>query len=347
MPRIATRNPHQLAYRQRFSVGVRMLGCLVLLAGTLVLIAAAAEAAKGDFSKTFWLAMALGIILVICGAVLLAGERGKVIDREQRTVNSWWAVGCPLWYSTRDVQTFEAVVIETYDDVGIIRWCVNLCGQHDAPLELFDLANQQAAEGAARQVAAFLALRMGPPPPVTTGAVSDVSELAPPRGAPVGDRWVYWRPWPTRVRLVGVGPLSVAVVFLLGAIFSAIAGDPRSLVWLAIAAPAVVLGLWLVCGGRQIEINRASQNTRVWRAWPWPPAASDLRSFSAVIVAPAIAEMAEGEYATCLVGLIGPEMRLELLRSMACEEAREVAIQLAAVARLPLIDESQPAVRSL
>jgi hypothetical protein len=48
----------------------------------------------------------------------------------------------------------------------------------------------------------------------------------------------------------------------------------------------------------------------------------------------------------CVVGLIGPEqLRLELIRSTACDEAHTAAVQVAALAGLPLIDESQPAAR--
>lgn len=346
MPRIATRNPHQLAFRQRFSVGVRMLGCLVLLAGSLVLVAAAAEAAKGDLLKTFWLAIALGLTLVICGAVLLAGERGKLIDSEQRTLKRWWGIVWPLWHSTRDLSTFQTVVMESHDDGGIVHWRVTLLGEQETPLELFDLSNQQAAEGATRQVAAFLSLNMGPPPAVTIGTVAALSELADATGAS-GNHWSYWCPWPARVRLAGVGLLSVAGIFLLGVVFSALARDVRWLIWLAIAAPAFVVGLWLLCGGRHVEIDRTDRATRLWRAWPWPPAVFELTAFSAVIIAPANAEAPDNDVPTCLVGLIGQEMRIELIRSLSCDEARGAAAQLAATARLPLIDESQTAARIL
>ena len=96
MPRIATRHAHQLAYRRRFSLGVRMLGCLVMLAGALVLIAAGAEAAEGSISPSFWLATSLGTVLFICGAALFWGERGKLLDRESRTLKCWWGIGFPL-----------------------------------------------------------------------------------------------------------------------------------------------------------------------------------------------------------------------------------------------------------
>jgi hypothetical protein len=354
MPRIATRHAHRLAYRQRFSVGVRMLGCLVLLAGCMVLAAVAAEATKGAMSKTSWLAVSLGLLLAICGAVLLAGERGKLIDREERTVTRWWGIARPLWYHTREVRAFQAVGIDPYHEAGVIRYRVCLCGAQIEPLELFHLANQQAAEGAARQVATFLSLGIGPPPAAVaiaravTGPAEAAPAAAPSAPAPLDDRWVHSRPWHRRVRLVGVALLSLAGVLLLGVVGSAASHDARWLGWLAIAAPAFALGLWLLCGGRKVEIDRAGQTARIWQVWPLAPAVYDLTSFFAVILAPAIAEAPDGEPAMCLVGLVGPEqLRLELISSMPCNAARAAAVQLAATAGLPLIDESQPAVRTV
>ena len=63
MPRIATRHAHKLAYRQRFSLGVRMLGCLVMLTGAMLLAAVLAEMVKGSPSKSVWVMLALGLVL--------------------------------------------------------------------------------------------------------------------------------------------------------------------------------------------------------------------------------------------------------------------------------------------
>ncbi|MGH7137332.1 MAG: hypothetical protein ACREHD_16435, partial [Pirellulales bacterium] len=92
MPRIATRHAHKLAYRRRLSLGVRMLGCLILLAGAMVLAAALAEVVKGPLSRSVGLMIGLGVLLFVCGAGLFWGEHGKLLDRESRTLRCWWGV---------------------------------------------------------------------------------------------------------------------------------------------------------------------------------------------------------------------------------------------------------------
>jgi hypothetical protein len=344
MPRIATRHAHQLAYRQRFSVGVRMVGCLVLIAGSIVLVAAVAEVTEDSISKTAWLGVSLGCALVVVGTVLLCGERGKLIDREQGTVTRWWGIVRPWWHSTRDMREYQALSVEAYDVAGVARWRVNLCGSQAERLELFDLGSHEAAQAAARRVAAFLSLTILLPG-ATVGGVSAPagSGAAPAVPPPAGDRWVYWQPGRRPFRFLGVALLSLGGVLLLGVVGSAASHDGSWLIWLAIAAPLFAAGLGLVCGGRKVEIDQ--QSVRVWRAWPLPPAMYDLAAFFAVIVvATAPVEPGEGEPETCLLGLIGPEqLRLELFGSLARDAAREAAAQLAATAKLPLIDESLPA----
>ncbi|HEV3340857.1 MAG TPA: hypothetical protein VG125_10890 [Pirellulales bacterium] len=348
MPRVATRHAHQLAYRQRFSVGVRMFGCLVLIAGSIVLAAAVAEATKESISKTAWLAVSLGCLLAVSGTTLLCGQRGKLIDREQGTVTRWWGVVRPLWRSTRDMRGYQAIAVESHEVAGLARWRVNLCGAQGERLELFDLASHEAAQAAARGVAAFLSLTILLPGAAADGASVPARPAVAPTEPPAAaqDGWVYRRPGRRAFRFLGVALLSLGGVLLLGVVGSATSGDARWWIWLAIASPLFASGLGLVCGGRKVEINE--QTIRVWRAWPLPPAVYDLTAFYAVIVAAAAAvEAADGEPETCLVGLIGPEqLRLELFRSMPRDAARQAATQLAAAAKLPLIDESLPAAQT-
>ena len=83
---------------------------------------------------------------------------------------------------------------------------------------------------------------------------------------------------------------------------------------------------------------------KTWRIWPLPPAKYELGAFYAVIVAPAYAGPLDAESAWHLVGLIGADqLRLEVIRALPRDEARAAAAQLAATAKLPLIDESQTA----
>src|SRR5579863_10537644 len=128
MPRIATRHAHQLAYRQRFSVGVRMVGCLLLIAGSIVLAAMMVRARERSISETSWLTVSIGLAVALCGAVLLCGERGKLIDREHKTITRWWGIVRPLWRSTRDVQPYQAVVVESSEEASVTRWRVSLLG---------------------------------------------------------------------------------------------------------------------------------------------------------------------------------------------------------------------------
>lgn len=354
MPRIATRHAHKLAYRQRFSLGVRMLGCLVLLAGAIVLAAVVAELVKGSISKTVWFAVSLGCLLVACGGALFAGARGKLIDREARTVTFWWGIVWPLAGTSYDLQPYQAVGVEAYDDAGLMRWRVSLWNAQSDRLQLFDLASHEVAEAAARQVAGFLSLIIAAPPPCATATSAESVPAAPAEGAAAAptetapaqqhdDHWTYWQRFSAPVRLLGISLLSVGGVLFVGMALSAAAGSD-SLRWLAAAAPASILGCWLLCGGRKIAVDPAAQAVRLWRAWPLPPAVYDLAAFSAVIVAPLPTEPAEQSFEYYLVGLIGPDrLRLELIAPLPCDQASAAAGNLAAIAKLPLIDESQTA----
>lgn len=189
MPRIATRHTHIIAYRQRFSLGVRMLGCLVLLAGTIVMAAAVVELAKGLMSQAVWLMASLGCLLVACGALLFCGERGKLFDREARTVTFWWGVVWPLWRTIHDLQPYPAIGVEPHDEAGLARWRVSLWKTGAERLELFDVASQQVAEGAARQVAAFLSLVIAPPPASPPPALTAAAENTTASAGPQEGRW--------------------------------------------------------------------------------------------------------------------------------------------------------------
>jgi hypothetical protein len=337
MPRIATRHAHQLAYRQRFSVGVRMFGCLLLIAGSIVLAATVVKARQRSISDTRWLTVSICLVVAACGAVFLWGEHGKRIDREHKAVTRWWGVGRPLWRRTRDMQPYQAVVVERCEDASVTRWRVSLFGDPAERLELFDLPSHHVAQAVARQVAAFLSLTILLPGTAPAAAVLTQAPAPPP----ASDRWIHWRAGRRSFRFLGVVLLSLATVLLLGVVASAISHRPW-LIWLAIAAPLFVVGSSLLCGGHKIEIDR--QSVRVWRAWPLPPSVYDLSAFYAIIIAPT---SSEGEPETCLVGLIGPEqLRLELVDALSAEEARETGGRLAATTSLPLVDESQPAVPS-
>jgi drug/metabolite transporter (DMT)-like permease len=338
MPRVATRHAHQLAFRQRFSVGVRMLGCLLLIAGGIVLVATILKTRGPSLSGTPWLTVSIGFVLAGCGVVLLYGERGKLIDREQRTVARWWGIVRPLWYRTRDLQPYRAVVVESCGDQSAARWHVSLFADQNQPLRLFELASHEAAQAAARQIATFLSLTILLPAAAVADAPPD-KKVAPP----ASDRWSYWRPHRRALRFLGAVLLLVAGALLLGSAGSVVSQDGRWWIWLAVAAPLFASGAWLLWGGRKVEIDRRS--ARVWRTWPLPAAIYDLQAFFAVIVA--TVEAGEGEPKTCLVGLIGAEqLRLELVATMSADEAREAAARLAVTTNLPLIDESESAVPS-
>lgn len=356
MPRIATRHAHKLAYRQRFSLGVRMLGCLVMLAGAMVLAAALAEVVKGSPLKSVWLMFSLGCLLVACGAILFCGERGKLIDREARTLTCWRGAVWPLFRRQHDLHAYNAIGVQSRDQAGLRRWCVVLWNGQGELLELFDLASEETARVAARQVAKFLSLVIAQPPatPVPASASSSSPEPSATSVPPTEyvteagseDLWTYRQRFSRPVRLLGVILLSLASMMLVGVAIAATAEGGRGLAGLAIVAAFLVLGWWFLAGGRRVEIDVVGQAIAAWRAWPLPPARYDIASFRAVIVAPATTiDAPEQRPVTYLVGLVGADqLRLEVVAAAPREEALAIAGQIAALMKLPLMNESQPPV---
>lgn len=194
MPRIATRHAHKLAYRRRFSLVVRMIGCLILLAGAIVLAAALAELVKGSLSRPLYLMTGCGVLLFTCGAVLFWGERGKSLDRQTRTLKCWWSVIIPLRRGFHDLQHYQAVGVQSRLDAGLSRWRVTLWNPQGERLDLFEAANAETAELAARQIGTFLSLAVAPPP-ASAATISTAGEQPTELAAPIttarDNRWTY------------------------------------------------------------------------------------------------------------------------------------------------------------
>jgi hypothetical protein len=349
MPRIATRHAHKLAYRQRFSLGVRMLGCLVMLAGAMLLAAALAEVVKGSHSKSVWVMLSLGLVLVAGGTPLFLGERGKLIDREARTLTCWRGAFWRLFRTHYDLQPYQAVGVQRHDDAGQSRWSVELWNAQGERLEVFDLASEEAAQVGARQVARFLSLMIAPPPATalvpTTEPVASAVPISENAAAPApDDRWTYRPGFGRPIRLLGVVLLALGGMLLLGILVAALANGGRGLPGLLAAAVGLLPGLWFVVGGRRVEIDISQQTLVAWRAWPLPPARYELAGFGAVIVAPITTSDASEQTAPpYLVGLVGPnQLRVEVMNAAPRDDAFAVASQLATLVKLPLINESQP-----
>lgn len=346
MPRIATRNAFRLAYRQRFSMGVRMLGCLVLLAGSIVIVAAVAEAAKGASPGHIARMGALGGALVLIGGPLFCGERGKVFDRQARTMTSWLGMFRPLWRNMRDLQPYQSVKADAYVAAGAVRWRVYLSNSQGEQLELFDLAGRDAAEAAARQVGSFMSVVVAPMPTVSVeplpGSVPGTTAI---EAAAISDScWTYRRSFAPIVRLIGLVMASLSIILLVGIALSPGKDRVRGLP-VATGALLLPLGLALFFGGRRVSVDKARQTVRVWRAWPLPPDGYELETFCAVFVGckPVNAEPTSGQpVETFSVGLVDREQqRLDLAELPASDEALALATGLAAMLQFPLIDERQ------
>ncbi|HQU43114.1 MAG: hypothetical protein B7Z73_04505 [Planctomycetia bacterium 21-64-5] len=328
-----------------------MLGCLVLLAGTIVLVATVAEVAKGASRTTVARMAVLGCGLVLIGGPLFCGERGKLFDRQCRTMTSWLGMFRPLWRTTLDLSPYQSVGIETYDEAGVTRWHVHLLNAQGERLDVFDLADREAAECAARQVAGFLSLALAAQPPVA-GPVPAAVSVSPDAGAaPSAEAcWVYRRHFGPVARLFGVILASLAIMVILGIASAAAKENGRWLPGAAAVSPLLVLGLWLLFGGRRVAVDHPRQTVRVWRAWPLPPAVYDLGAFHAVMVAAVqVAEgmVADQEATPHCVGLLDREQqRLELTEGLPYDDALAAAGRLAASVQLPLIDERQAIVNS-
>lgn len=347
MPRIAIRHAHKLAYRRRLSLGPRMLGCLVMLAGAIVMAAALAEAAKGQSSREALLMIVFGPLLFAAGATLFCGERGLLIDRETRTLKRWWSVIVPLWRTLDDISQYQAAGCCLNADTALPRWRVCLFNAQGERIELFELAEEEVAEFAARQVAGFLSLPLARPPAaaVVDRTVATTAEAgAPPRDvSPAGAVWSYRRHFGLLPRGMGIVCFVLGLVLGIGLAGANNLGSNRWLVVIAAAAPLCLAGLWLFAGGRRVLVDAEDQSVKLWHAWPLPPAIYELSAFYAVLVAPENAAPSDVEPPPHLIGLVGAEQfRLEMIRGLSRDEALAAATELATVVRLPLVDEPAP-----
>ena len=344
MPRIATRNAYRLAYRQRFSVGVRMLGCLVLLAGSIVIVAAIADAMKGSSPAHLVRMGMLGGVLVLIGAPLFCGQRGKVFDRQTRSYTTWLGIFRPLWRTTRDLQAFQSVKADAYDAAGVVRWRVYLSNSQGEQLDVFDLADRDAADAAARQLGSFLSLLMAPMPATPTVAPAFPPQPTTIGAAVVSDScWSYRRSFTPLLRFVGIVMTLLAMVLLVGIVAS---GKEQGRGFaIAAGATMLLLGLWSLFGCQKVAVDRERQTVRLWRAWPWPPDGYNLDAFYAVAIglSPVAADSTTEQIAvTNFVGLVDREQqRLDLTELPSREEALALAAGLAGMLQFPLIDERQ------
>lgn len=160
MPRVDTGLEHQLAYQQRFGTQVRRLGGAVIGAGLLWavgpwLLSWLPGHASGHVVAR---AMVAGALVMVSGAALVWGRRGKIIDREQRTFTTWWGAPWPLAKTIHEIEGFQSVEVMAVERNGANRFCVALCAPEIEPLELFELAETALAQQTAAQVASFLSL---------------------------------------------------------------------------------------------------------------------------------------------------------------------------------------------
>lgn len=345
MPRIAIRHAHKLAYRRRLSLGLRMLGCLVMLAGAIVLAAALAELAKGPPSREARLMIALGPVLFFSGATFFCGERGLLIDRETRTLKRWWGVLLPLWRTLDDISHYQAIGVVSSPDAALRRWRVCLFDAQAERLELFELAAEDVADFAARQIAGFLSLPLIQPPFDCSNG--DAAAAPVPAGAAPGEERPATRPWyhhrhfSLAARGFGMVCLVLGLTLAVGLGGATNLGGHRWLFLMAAGAPLCLAGLCLIAGGRRVVVDPLQQTVKIWRAWPLPSASYELPGFYAVIVSPESAEISE-EPPPHLVGLIGAEqLRLEVVRDLPRDEALALAAELAVAAGLPLVEEPQ------
>ncbi|HVX15294.1 MAG TPA: hypothetical protein VHC22_29160 [Pirellulales bacterium] len=346
MPRIATRHAHQLAYRRRFSLGVRMLGCLVLLAGTLLMAAALVGIASGPMTNSIRVMGLVGALLFLAGAALFCGERGMLFDLETRTLRRWWGIVFPLIRSVHDLNLYQDVEVQPHDAAGLVRWRVALKSPQGECLNLFDLPSLEAARLAARQVGALLSLRVGPSVADSAAAPlgHPVATTAAPATAAVSadNRWAYREPFGLFVRGLGVVCLTLGIALLAGMLTSGESG--RWPAALAMLVPLWLFGAWLVLGGHRVEVDGGERAVRAWRAWPLPPAVYELTAFYAVIVAPTGDQAADSDPPKYLVGLMGADqLRLPVIDGLPRDEAVTAATQLASAAGLPLLDDSPAA----
>ncbi|HJT34743.1 MAG TPA: hypothetical protein VJ783_22135 [Pirellulales bacterium] len=166
MPRIETRQAHQLAYRQRFSRPVRWLGCAGLMTGVfLALMPWIFRSRPGDASTR---TSAGALLLTAVSAGLWWGRRGKLIDREAGTISFWWGAPWALARTTYELAAFQSLVVAPHEEGGRLCWRVALLAADEERLDLFDLSDAASAQQAAERIGQFLSLPVkvldAPPP---------------------------------------------------------------------------------------------------------------------------------------------------------------------------------------
>lgn len=155
MPRIETRRAHQLAYRQRFSRPVRWLGCAGLMAGVFLMLTPWMSRGRPAASPR---TSAAGLLMIVVGAGLLWGRRGKLIDREAGTISFWWGAPWALARTTYELAAFQSLVVAPREEGGRLRWRVALLTGDEERLDLFDLSDAASAHQAAERIGQFLTL---------------------------------------------------------------------------------------------------------------------------------------------------------------------------------------------
>lgn len=179
MPRIDTGLAHQLAYRQRFSRGCRLLGCIAFLAGGMLAASPLLLTAEAASHETAGVVAVIGVLLAALGLVLLFGRRGKLFDKEEGTVALWWGVG-PRWHEDiYELGEFSQIIVRPPSDHAG-PWQISLANAAGEALPLFRLASETAARVAAEEVAGFLNLPLvlAPPEPPSPPAEAEAPSTA-------------------------------------------------------------------------------------------------------------------------------------------------------------------------
>lgn len=180
MPRIETGVEHQLAYRQRFSRGFRLLGCAVFLAGAL--LAGSPLLLDAEPVETARTVAVLGGLLASLGLALLLARRGKLFDREEGTVTFWQGFGWRWHEAVYDLRGFTNLVVRPGSDpTGL--WEIGLGGPSGERLTIFRLPHETAAQRAAREIAGFLNLPIVLAPPEPPPDPTASGDSGPPASA--------------------------------------------------------------------------------------------------------------------------------------------------------------------
>jgi hypothetical protein len=185
MPRVDTGLPHQLAYRQRFSRGCRLLGCAIFLAGGMLAASPLLLADAEALSQAARTAAVFGALLASLGLLLLLGRRGKLFDKEERTVAFWWGVGWRWHEEVYDLRPFTQLVVRPAGEFAA-SWQISLADHVGEQLPLFHLPSEAITRVAATELASFLALPivLAPPePPSSEGPTAAATASEPAASA--------------------------------------------------------------------------------------------------------------------------------------------------------------------